>query len=286
MEIIILLQSVASPPLDALALALTHLGSENAYIVMLLVTYLAIDPRAGRLLGVAVLGSYYLNQVAKDFVDTARPFVTDPLLVRSRAAEATAPGGAFPSGHAQLAATFWGMVAPLARRAWLTWTSVLLIALVSLTRLYLGVHWPLDVAGGLILGSIIAVVGLYAARWRPELPPWSLAAAWLFFPLFAHLAWGTEDSGLIAGGMAGFATGGMVLRHRPPRAWWRRAVLAVLGLALVFGWLLGTSLLLPQAAKDHVLVEPLRYFVLAWTGVVVAPWLGVRLGLVEREGVT
>ena len=53
---------------------------------------------------------------------------------------------------------------------------------------------------------------------------------------------------------------------------------------LVFAWLLGTSVALPDTLKDHALVAPLRYFVLAWMGVVVAPWAGRRLGLVPGAG--
>lgn len=273
METIHLLQSVANPALDALTLALTHLGSENAYIVMLLVTYLSIDARVGRLLGIAVLGSYYLNDVAKTLFDTPRPYRLHPELLRSEAAGATAPGPAFPSGHAQLSATFWGLAAALARRWWFGLSALVLVLLVSLTRIYLGVHWPIDVIAGIAFGFVIACAALAAFAWRPTIPAPALAAGWLLVPLALHLAWRTPESGLIAGALAGFATGGMVVPHRPPRDLGRRVLLAVLGLALVFAWLFGTSALLPEAVKDHVLVEPARYFVLTWMGVVVAPWL-------------
>lgn len=279
MEIITLLQSVANPALDALALALTHLGSENAYIVMLLVIYLAVDPATGRLLGLAVLIGYYLNQVIKDVVDTPRPYLVDPTLLRGDAAAATAPGPAFPSGHAQLAATFWWMAAALARRRWLWAVAVAAIVLVSLTRVYLGVHWLVDVIGGVLLGLGVAGLALAAARSRASLSSSLRVVLWVLLPLAVHLAWPTEDSGMIAGALTGFATGGMVVHHRPPADPRRRVALTVLGLALVFGWLFGTSFALDEAVKDHALVEPVRYFVLAWMGVVVAPWLGRHLGL-------
>ena len=282
MEIIVALQSLSNPLLDAVALALTQLGSENAYILFLLVAYLAIDARAGRLLGVALLGGYYLNQVAKEAFDTARPYVVDPTLLRSEAAGHTAPGPAFPSGHAQLAATFWGLTALLARRRWVTASAASLIVLIATTRVYLGVHWPIDVLAGLLLGVVVAALAVLAASWRPRIPRASSVAAWVLVPLGFHLAWPTVDSGMIAGALVGFATGPMVLRHEPPPGVTRRVLMALLGLVLVFAWLLGTSALLPEVVKDHALVEPARYFVLAWMGVVVAPWLGRRVGLVER----
>lgn len=279
MEIIVTLQSVANPALDALALALTHLGSENAYIVLLLAIYLAIDPAAARFLGIAVLTGYYLNQVLKGVADTPRPYHLDPDLLRGAAAGATAPGPGFPSGHAQLATTFWGAAAALARRRWLWGVAVAAIVLVSLTRVYLGVHWAIDVLGGIVVGAAVAAVALAAARVRVRVPAPLLVAAWTLVPLAVHLVFPTEDSGMIAGALAGFATGGTVVDHRPPTGPGRRVALVVLGLVLVFGWLFGTSYALSEAVKDHALVEPLRYFVLAWAGLVAAPLVGRRLWL-------
>lgn len=279
MEIIVALQSLANPPLDAVALWLTHLGSENAYIVLLLIVYLAIDPRAGRLLGLALLGGYYVNQVAKDLADTARPYVVDPTLLRSEAAGHTAPGPAFPSGHAQLAATFWGLAAVLARRRAFTWLAVALILVIALTRVYLGVHWPIDVLGGLVLGGCVAALAVAAGGLGGRVSAPIQAVVWGVLPLLAHLLWPTADSGLIAGALAGFGTGPLVVRHRVPRSRPRRAAVAALGLVLVFAWLLGTSVALPEAVKDHAAIEPLRYFALAWMGLVVAPLLA-RTGTV------
>lgn len=282
MPIISVLQSVASPWLDAVALALTHGGSEQAYVALLLVAYLAVDARAGRLLGMSVLISYYLNQQAKAWFDTARPFVDDPALLRSEAARLTAPGAAFPSGHVQSATTFWGLVAALVRRRWVTWACASVITVMAATRLYLGLHWPIDVLGGVLLGLAVVAAALALARWRPRLGLPLRMAGWVAGPLAVHLVWPTTDSGLIAGALAGFATGPEVVRYRPTGSAWRRAGIAALGLALVFAWLLGTSVALPEAAKDHALVAPLRYFVLAWMGVVAAPWLAMRLGWMPR----
>ena len=66
----------------------------------------------------------------------------------------------FTSGHSEFVVTFWGFLLylvllrvtnPLARGAliggWLA-----LVASVALGRLHEGAHWPLDVAGGMIVG--------------------------------------------------------------------------------------------------------------------------------------
>lgn len=282
MEIIQALQSVASPALDGVALALTNLGSEQAYIVALLVAYLAIDASAARVLGLGLLASFYLNQQLKAAFDTARPYVEHPELLRSEAAYETGPGAAFPSGHAQSAATFWGAVAGLARRRWATAAAVAMIAAIGVTRLYLGVHWPVDVAGGVAIGLAAAAATLWLARagLRPGATVQLLL--WVALPLAAHLLLPTANSGVVAGGMAGFGTAPMLFRHRPSGGVARRAALAAAGLVAVFAWLLATSVLLPEAVKDHALVAPARYWILAWLGLVAVPWAAVRVGLVDR----
>ncbi len=282
MEIIVAVQTVANPFLDAVALAVTNLGSEQAYVALLVVGYLAVDARATRVVGLGLLGGYYLNQLLKEVFDTVRPYLEHPELLRSDAARRTGPGPAFPSGHAQSAATFWGLVAAVARRGWVTWTAVAAIFVVGATRVYLGVHWPIDVAGGWALGAAtVAAVVVIAGR-RPRLGTVATVTVFVVVPLVVHLGLTTVESGRIAGAFAGFGTAPLLYRHQVAGGLASRAALALLGLALVFAWLLGTSVALPDAVKGHALVAPARYLLLAWSGLVVAPWLGARLGLVPR----
>lgn len=67
--------------------------------------------------------------------------------------------GSFPSGHAATsfaAAT----VLTLAWPRW--WPAFLLLALaIGFSRVYVGVHYPLDVVGGAVLGILVAI----ALRW-------------------------------------------------------------------------------------------------------------------------
>lgn len=75
----------------------------------------------------------------------------------------------YPSGHATSAAALYLMLALLAPSRWRrqAWTlAVLMIGLTGLSRVMLGVHWPSDIVGGILLGAAFA---LTAAWWaQPE----------------------------------------------------------------------------------------------------------------------
>ena len=70
----------------------------------------------------------------------------------------------FPSGHALIASI--GAVYALAtfRRAWLSGLLTVEAAIVCLSRVYVGAHYPSDVLAGVALGGAIALGGLYLGR--------------------------------------------------------------------------------------------------------------------------
>lgn len=285
MDTILALQQFASPVLDSLVYWLTNLGSEQAYIVMLVISYLAISPRAGQRLGIALLMSFYLNQVAKAFFDTPRPFVSFPEIVRSEAAEATALGAAFPSGHAQAGTTFWLLAAWYVRRRWFWWLALVLVILLGLSRLYLGVHYPVDIVGGVFLGLVVLLLAIWAFGVADEMAsvaPGLLLLVGIGVPLLFHWRYPTADSDLLLGALAAFITAPLLFKHTVPDALWRRIALSLLGVVLAFVALLGSSLLLPEAIKRHPLGGFLRYVFLGYVGTLVVPWLARLTGLSPR----
>ena len=72
----------------------------------------------------------------------------------------------FPSGHAATsfaAATVLCAFVPRGAPLW-----ILLAAAIAFSRIYVGVHYPLDVVGGAVLGVAIAIALLRLARGRPR----------------------------------------------------------------------------------------------------------------------
>src|SRR5690625_2836741 len=278
MEIVAFLQSAASPLLDQIALAVTNLGSEYAYIALLVVAYLGFDQVRGRRLGINFLVSVYVNALLKELFATPRPFTMDPDVLRSVAAGETAPGNGFPSGHAQSAATFWGIAAIYIRTTWFSVLAVLLIVAISLTRLYLGVHLPIDIVGGLALGGVAVLLVPYVDRIRVPLPGiWQVLLA-LLVPLLLTLLIPVEHGEIYLGGLAGFLLAPFLSACRLPARAGGRVLLCVIGLLLAGVQLVVTSLVLPEGVKELPLIGYLRYLAIAFSGLLGACWLLALLG--------
>jgi undecaprenyl-diphosphatase len=114
--------------------------------------------------GIAVALAFRLDNVLKAVIERPRPpAVLDGLDLRDHL-----DGFAFPSGHTTMAAALAAGLHPTVppRWRWAPWT---LVVLVGAGRLHVGVHWPLDVLGGIALGVSIGalawlVVGLAARQ--------------------------------------------------------------------------------------------------------------------------
>jgi membrane-associated phospholipid phosphatase len=103
----------------------------------------------------------------KEAVDRPRPPRADPGF---DAAVSVPPSPSFPSGHAST--TFACAVAIAFLVPKLRWPALALAATVGLARVYLGVHYGLDVLAGAALGTLIGVsVALLARRALPALRP-------------------------------------------------------------------------------------------------------------------
>jgi membrane-associated phospholipid phosphatase len=170
-------QGAGNPAVTAVMKIITDLVSEFIFFAVVMILFWLADERKAFRFGVLVICSAWLNSLVKAFFRQPRPFHLE------KALGMIGEGGyGFPSGHTQLIliflvplsawlclkkpALFRGRASPPGR-LWkiLIWAvTVLLITAVSFSRLYLGVHFPQDIAGGLLLGGLSLVLYFAAER--------------------------------------------------------------------------------------------------------------------------
>jgi undecaprenyl-diphosphatase len=163
-----------SPWLDELMLAASHVGARSfVWIVIALILFVFPERRAGawRVLLALALTGLVVDTITKPLVDRPRPYAT---MADVRVIDARPTTASFPSGHASTAfagAMATSRVLPHARVLW--WMLALTIAI---SRVYVGVHYPLDILGGALVGAACAwlVLGgrsLPSWSWKPASAP-------------------------------------------------------------------------------------------------------------------
>ena len=154
--ILYFLQSLHTPWLDVFMKEITGLGDSGIFWIITGIVLLCF--KKTRVAGFCVILSLAVgflmgNMILKNLVARERPCWIDtsiPLLIRNP------KDYSFPSGHTL--ASFEGAVSIwLYNRKWGT-AALVLAVLISFSRLYLFVHFPTDVLGGLFLGILIAVL--------------------------------------------------------------------------------------------------------------------------------
>jgi undecaprenyl-diphosphatase len=155
--------------IETVSKQVTQLGDPLVVDLAMAAAALAVATRRQWSLAILIaavrLGELGLNSLVKVIVERPRPMFVDPL--------ATAHGYSYPSGHAAGAAAMYGLLAVLvvrrssgaARIALWAAMGVIIVA-VAATRVLLGVHYPSDVAAGVLVGLGWLAACLYAVRER------------------------------------------------------------------------------------------------------------------------
>jgi len=155
-SILLFFQNIANPFLDFFFEMITMLGEKNILIAGITWMFWNVDKKKGFILSFTLLFSLFLNTVLKISIHNSRPFEVIPEILGKRVQTAT--GYSFPSGHTQGATTFYLALSLILKKRWIYITAIVISLLVALSRIYLGVHWPVDVIGGLVAGAIVALI--------------------------------------------------------------------------------------------------------------------------------
>ncbi len=147
---------------------LTMLGDERVAFALTLL-FARRHPRVfWTLICAAVVAALYARGL-KQLFDADRP----PAVLAADAFNLLGPERrslSFPSGHSTTAAVFFGVLVYYARRLHWRVLFTLLALLAGLSRVAVGVHWPIDVAAGLAGGALAA----WAGAWLASRFPWGL----------------------------------------------------------------------------------------------------------------
>lgn len=151
------IQNLRCGVLDVLMPALSRTANDGEIWILLAIVLVCI--RGQRRYGWSVASALVLdlltvNIVLKPLIDRVRPCAVNTAVDMLVAAPTS---GAFPSGHTAAA---FAVVFALKTAGSPLWKPALAIAIpMAFSRLYLYVHWPTDILGGILVGAFVGWTG-------------------------------------------------------------------------------------------------------------------------------
>lgn len=291
MELLYALESIRTPFLDKLMGLVTNLGGEAVFIVAAIVVFWCLSKSCGYYMMTVGFAGTIINQFLKLWFRIPRPWVKDPNFTIVESARAEATGYSFPSGHTQNAFAVFGSPARFFKNTALRIVFIFLIALTAFSRMYVGVHTPLDVGVSLIVGNILVFVIYPFFRDMDKSPKKVyiifgifivLAAAFVaFVELYdfpadidaENYASGLKNAYMILfcaiGLMLTFFIDTKYLHFHTQAVWWAQIIKVVVGLAILLA--LKSVLKAPLLALfgGHSVAHGVRYFiVILFAGIV------------------
>jgi membrane-associated phospholipid phosphatase len=301
------------PQLEGFFLGISSLGNEEFYLAILTLIYWSVHKKAGRMLGYLLFFSVAINTFLKNAFRQPRPFWIDPEIGLEKTS-----GYGIPSGHTQYATALYFLVAYLVGGFWIWLAAGIFVLLTALSRVYLGSHFPQDVLGGFLVGSVLLALTILwdrrlAKRFKKRIlgqrmfialivvfilsaiylsmlfligKP-DLSVPWAAYVPEAELASYIEMASAI-GILLGFSVGIILensrVRFRADGPIAKRIARYLLGIiSTVIVWQ-GFGMIIPSGPL--ALVIPLiiiQYFLMAIWAAYYAPWLFVRLRLADTD---
>jgi membrane-associated phospholipid phosphatase len=292
----------------------SFLGTEDFFMLALPILYWCVDSMLGLRVAILLLLGTNINAALKLTLHGPRPYWYSPKVL----ALATETSFGVPSGHAQIAATIWGLLAATLRKWWGWLVAILLVFLIGLSRLYLGVHFPHDVLLGWLIGGLVLWLAL--RFWDPVLA-WTkkfsagrqvltafLASLALFllpalpfiwlkitnwqppqdWAMFATQAVSLSDVATVAGLFFGMLVGVVWLAgqggFQTKGLLWELCTRYLLGIAGVFIIRYGLKFIFPSGENALAyFFGYLRYMVIGFWVTGGAPWTFIRLKLADKQ---
>lgn len=256
----------------------TTLGSEGFFLVLLAVIYWSVNKAVG-FWGLIVMPTsiFLTSEVLKDIIRLPRPDIRGIAV----------PTYTFPSGHTSGALSVWGYLAIIVKKRWVWIWTIVIVSLVALSRIMLGYHFPGDVLGGIVTGTIFLAlffgvgVRLIKGKWYRKVPNPILLFLALAVPLlisFAPVTLGPNLMGYLAGASAGYVMQRGKLNFLTRGSWQEHLARALIGLPVLAILIPGMQMILPSNFQLLIFIQ--HALATFWI-IYVAPLLFVKLGLLR-----
>lgn len=200
MQTIEWIQQFRTPVLDGFFTLLNYFDRTEFFVLLVIVIWLVYGWKAALRLFYVLLFSKFVNDSLKEFFAWPRPFHIDPSVGLVHVT-----GYGLPSGAAQTVILLSGLMITYWKNRWKWVIAPIYIALISFSRLYLGVHFPIDILGGWLVGLILWIMYVLIEppleRVLSRQKPIALLCLSQMVPLFFLLWWHNP----LAWGMCGIA---------------------------------------------------------------------------------
>ena len=268
LEILKAIQTIANPFFDVLFQIITMFGEDSLAIVVMAVIYWTYNKKLGEYIAYSTLTSASINGMVKNIFKAKRPIGEEG--IRSLRTE-TAGGYSFPSGHSQGAASFYGAVAVYLRKKWVSILCIITILAVGFSRMYLGVHWPKDVVGGILLGGACAYVTykIYSKFENKQLVYWITFVILLSGITFARTADYFKALGAYLGFVLAMYIEKKYVNFSVEGNLCNKILRVVIGLAILLIMKSGLKILFPNQLIFHFI----RYMCITFFGMGIYPML-------------
>lgn len=163
-------EGIRTPALSVFFENISLAGYPTFLILFISFGYFFWSPSRFSRIAMMLFISGLINGFLKDFFQDPRPLIElmlDPKVGTSYG---------WPSGHAQIAVTLWGLIAYELKDKRATIGAGILIFLIAFSRMYLGVHDLGDVISGLVIGAIILAI-------------WHLAVIYKIYESLSKKSW-------------------------------------------------------------------------------------------------
>lgn len=293
MELLYWLEGIRNPVLDSFFSLITNFGSETLFLAIAIIIFWCVSKTNGYYLMTVGFFGTLMNQFLKLLCRIPRPWVKDPNFTIVESAQEGATGYSFPSGHTQNAVSVLGCPARTTKKLWLRIACIVLILLTGLSRMYLGVHTPLDVGVSLLIGTVLVYAFYPLFKKSEEKPVYMYAALGaltlcsLAYVLFVELHTWPADidvNNLVSGIKNGYlvlgCSLGMLLAYYLEKkyihfevkaVWWAQILKVVLGLVFVLVLKAGLKPVFSAVCGGHQIATALRYFTIVMFAACVWP---------------